>query len=154
MISFPPRPRSTSYTLTSDLEGDFQSNSLLPIASNEVDREELLIRKLGAKGWGRLHHFRNYYSTGWGDGHGRPLSPRSLEAFYRFLEAAHFSDAQRPSLFLTDEGHLELCWEDLNGKAVQVEFTPSGAEYFVEATGAEGDVAPADLAALAGKLAA
>jgi hypothetical protein len=60
--------------------------------------EELLLSKLGAKGWGRLHYFHHYYSTGWGDGSGKPLSPRALETFYRFLESAKFPEGSVPSV--------------------------------------------------------
>jgi hypothetical protein len=152
MISFAIRSRSTGYVLTSDLEEEGRLNALLPVPPDDADREELLLRKLGARGWGRLHHFRNYYSSGWGDGSGRPLSPRSMEAFYRFLEVAQFPAGKSPSVFLTDQGRLELCWEDATGKAVQVEFTPAGAEYFIEATGEEGEIEHGALAELTVKL--
>jgi hypothetical protein len=154
MISYAIPPYSAGYELTPDLGAGYSTGAVLPVAPDEADREELVIRKLGAKGWGRLHHFRNYYSTGWGDGRGRPLSPRSLEAFYRFMEVAAFPGGKFPSLFLTDDGNLELCWEDANGKALQVEFTPSGAEYFIEATGEEAKASHTELSEIAAKLAA
>jgi hypothetical protein len=113
-----------------------------------------LLSKLGPRGWGRLHHFRHYYSAGWGDGSGRPLSPRSLETFYRFLESATFPDNSKPSLFLTDAGCIELCWEDSARKAVQVEFKPTEIEFYVEAQELEGSVPTSNAQELAVRLAA
>ena len=117
-------------------------------------RQKLLLSKLGTKGWGRLHHFRNYYSAGWGDGTGKPLSPRALEAFYRFLEAAEFPQGSVPSVFLTDDGSIELCWENQDGTDVQVEFRPSDIEFYVQAQEVEDSVPASDAKALASRLAA
>jgi len=109
--------------------------------SSEARREDLLLQKLGPRGWGRLHHFRDYYSRGWGErGQGSPLSPRSLEAFFRFLEVMPVPQRNSPKLFLTDNGHLELCWTDENGAAVQLEFTPTHTEFYLAATEAESSV--------------
>ena len=80
---------------------------------------ELLLRKLGPTGRGRVDDFRNFYSSGWGK-HGKVLSPKAVEAFFRFLEIAHFP-AGYPSVFLTDRGGIELCWEEGEGKSAQVE---------------------------------
>ncbi len=116
---------------------------------SEARREDLLIRKLGNRGWGRLHHFRNYYSQGWGErGNGRPLSPRSLEAFFRFLEIMPDPVRSAPKLFLTDQGHLELCWKDEAGAAVQLEFTPSHTEFYLGASDQEGKIPHGSMADL------
>jgi len=81
------------------------------------------------------------------------MSPRALDAFFRFLEAATFpADRVRPSVFLTDRGGIELCWEDPNGKSVQVEFTGTAAEFYKAATDEEGAVALDGLAQLAQRL--
>jgi hypothetical protein len=118
------------------------------------DREELLLRKLGPKGSARVHQFRNYYESGWGE-KGRVLSPKALDAFFRFLEDATFPNAATvPSVFLTDRGGIELCWEDRNGKSVQVEFTGTGAEFYKAATDEEGAMALDGLAHLSQRLSA
>jgi hypothetical protein len=122
--------------------------------SGEADREELLLKKLGTPGWGRLHHFRHYYQPGWGEGKGHQLSPRALEGFFRFLATAEFHTGKVPSIFLTDCGGLELAWEDANDKAVQVEFTSQGAEYCLAAKDSEGQVQVEALGQFAAKLAA
>ena len=104
-------------------------HSALP---DEAKRDDLVLSKLGAKAWGRLHEFRNHYMhmRGWGEGQGEPLSPRSLEGFYCFLEEAQFPEERKPSLFLTDQGFLELCWEDASGKAMHAEFTSGELIFF------------------------
>lgn len=102
----------------------------------------LVERELGARGAERLRDFRNLHSEPWGEeGKGKPVSPQVLEGFYRFLENIEFStEGKRPSLFLTDEGHLELFWEDAQGGAIQVEFGPCSSEIYVEKTGVEEEV--------------
>ena len=87
-----------------------QALSVRRTAPDEWAREELLLRKLGAKGWGRVYQFRNCYGSGWGE-NGRVLSPRALDAFFRFVEAASFPSGSTLSVFLTDRGGIELCWE-------------------------------------------
>ena len=148
-----PQPRQSFYDLSENLRTDSSPPGIRTPPPSEAEREELLLSKLGAKGWGRLHHFRNYYSAGWGDGTGKPLSPRALEVFYRFLQAAQFPQGIAPSVFLTDEGTIELCWEDKRGKAVQVEFRPNDIELYVEADEHEDSVPVSDAKALASRLA-
>ena len=144
-----PVARQDVYRFSDDLSEDaipFTESAPNP---GEIDRENLVLRKLGVRCWGRLYHFRNFYQHGWGDGHGRTLSPRALEIFYRFIEEAVFPQGINPSLFLTDDGHLELCWDSQCGGAVQVEFTPSGAEYFIERLDSEDTVPFTEISLLA-----
>ena len=137
------------------VEGLKESASVLTVRRTAPDgwaREELLLRKLGAKGWGRVYQFQNYYMSGWGE-KGCVLSPRALDAFFRFMEAASFpTDKSSPSVFLTDRGGVELVWEDRNGKSVQVEFTATGAEFYRAATEEEGQVTIDGLAELSRRL--
>jgi hypothetical protein len=154
MTTILPQPRQFVYQLSDNLRDETPVSGVRPSAPSEGEREELLLSKLGAKGWGRLHHFRHYYSAGWGDGSGKPLSPRALETFYRFLESARFSSGSMPSVFLTDEGCIEICWEDSDGKAVQVEFTPAEIEFYVEARQFEDSVPASEAKEVARRLAA
>ena len=150
-LSFPTQ--SPSYTLVEGLREPASASSVRRAAPDEWGREELLLRKLGPRGWGRVYHFRNYYGSGWGD-KGRVLSPRALDAFFRFVERTDFPAGTSPSVFLTDRGGIELSWEDRNGKPVQVEFTGTGAEFFKAATDEEGTVSLDSLAQLSRRLSA
>ena len=86
-------------------------------------------------GWGRKTS--SYSSTDWDNL--TPLSPRALAAFFSFLEHAEFPAGRKlPSLFFTDDGHLELCWEAGTGDAVQVEFEAWESEVYDEGSGREG----------------
>ena len=143
---------SSTYHLVEALREPPAVSVVRRAAPDEMGREDLLLRKLGPKGWGRVHHFRDYYASGWGE-NGRALSPKALDAFFRFVEDAHFS-AGSPSVFLTDRGGIELCWEDHEGKAVQVEFTGAGAEFYRAASEEEGTVAFEGIAGLARRLSA
>jgi hypothetical protein len=151
-LSFPTQ--SPVYTLVEGLRESASVLSVRRAAPDEWAREELLLRKLGPKGWGRVYHFRNYYASGWGE-KSRVLSPKALDAFFRFVEQANFPTSNtNPSVFLTDRGGIELCWEDRHGKSVQVEFTGTGAEFYQAATDEEGTVAFNDLTQLSQRLAA
>jgi len=140
MTTILPPPRESVYQLSENLRDEAVLLGVRPAVPSEAEREDLLFSKLGPKGWVRLHHFRHYYSAGWGDGSGKPLSPRALETFYRFLEFAVFTGGAKPSVFLTDQGCIELCWEDAARKSVQLEFRPAEIEFFIESQDSEGTV--------------
>jgi hypothetical protein len=148
-LSLPTQP--PGYSLVEELQEPAPASSAVRLtAPHEPAREDLLLNKLGPKGWGRVYHFRNYYPSGWGED-GRALSPKALDAFFRFLEAASFP-AGGASVFLTDRGGIELCWEDRSGKSVQVEFTGIGAEFYKAQTDEEGVVAFDDVVQLSQRL--
>jgi hypothetical protein len=137
MIAYlPPRP-SSAYRLTEELREPMGLPSIHRVAMDDLAVEQSLLTKLGARGWGRIHHFRNHYNQSWGERRGEPLSPRALDGLARFVTAATFPTGSQPSVFLTDQGGLELCWEDAHGTARQVEFNADGIEYYVAATGEE-----------------
>jgi len=149
-----PAPRTESYQLSDRMIDDTPVPAAFHTpAPNEAAREELLLKKLGARGWGRLHHFRQFYQPGWGERRCRPLSPRATEAFFRFLEEVRFASGCMPSLFLTDQGGLELRWE-LNGRDVQVEFSSEGIESYSAADGNEAVVPHAEASAVARRFSA
>jgi hypothetical protein len=120
----------SSYRLADDLLPTLDVRRIKCAEPGEADREELVLRKLGPRGWGRLYQFRHFYGPGWGEGRGRALSPRAVEAFYKFLETVEFPAGVKPSIFLTDEGGLEISWEDAKGKAVQAAFLPTHIEVY------------------------
>jgi hypothetical protein len=73
--------------------------------------------------------------------------------FYRFLEFAVFTGDTKPSVFLTDQGCIELCWEDASGKAAQIEFRSAEIEFYIESQNSEGSVPNSAVAELARRLA-
>ncbi len=114
-----------------------------------AEEEELLIQKLGARGWVRLLQFSRFYGPGWGEGRNKQLSPKGQAAFLLFLKDVTFREDADPSVFLTDEGELELAWEDANGHPVQLVFGRRGIRVFVESTGRDEPVPHTSIAALA-----
>jgi hypothetical protein len=120
-----------------------------------VEQDDLLLKKLGVKGWGRVQHFLRFYSECWGhEREGQPVSPRSLASLLKFLEAVDFGADWKPRVYLTDDGHFELAWEDADGKSVQVEFTSqNGVEYYLESQDIEGSTPLNQLSDLAKVLA-
>lgn len=140
MIASPYQIQPPAYSLVADLRETPRVATVRRAAPDEYECEEVLLRKLGAKGWGRVYQFKNYYSSGWGQ-NGKVLSPKAFNAFFKFVESATFPAGNTPSVFLTDRGGIELCWEDRDGKPVQVEFMAAGAEFYNAATDEEGVVA-------------
>jgi hypothetical protein len=142
----------TAYTLSPDLREPAGCDAVHRSEPNETDREELLLRKLGARGWGRVHQFRYYFGQGWGESSRPALSPKALDAFFRFLVDVDFPSGKQPSVFLTDEGGLELVWEDEAGQSIQVDFRPKRIEYYRAGCGEEGSAPFAELRELARRL--
>lgn len=95
-------------------------------AALSPDEEDLLIQKLGARGWVRLVQFSNFYGPGWGEGHNKQLSPKGQASFLLFLTQVTFREGADPSVFLTDNGELELAWEDAQGHPIQLVFGRTG----------------------------
>ncbi|PYK98470.1 MAG: hypothetical protein DME19_12450 [Verrucomicrobia bacterium] len=101
VLSF--QTQSPAYSLVEELRELAAVAAVRRTAPDELAREELLLRKLGPKGWGRVYHFRNFYASGWGE-NGRVLSPRALDAFFRFVEEANFPADRRGILQSGDRG--------------------------------------------------
>jgi hypothetical protein len=95
---------------------------------------------LGQKGMERLYSFATDYQDGWGDGSGRALNADAYKALFVFMKNAPINISSRPSIFLTEEGGLEVAWDDAEGNDVRVEFTPIGVEYYFAKTGRQGCV--------------
>lgn len=115
-----------------ELGGEFKDKQVLsawplPLSSGEQD---LLITKLGAKGWVRVLHFTEFYGPGWGEGRNKQLSPKGQAAFLLYLQHAIFPAGAEPSVFLTDNGELELVWEDARQHSIQLTFGSQGIDLF------------------------
>lgn len=103
----------------------------------------LVYDKLGDSAWQRFHDFSRW-PDGWAGESSQSIAWGTYRNFERFLAATHFGfHAIPPSLFLTDDGHLELSWDAPDGSTISATIHPTGVDYFVESRGEEGSV-PAD----------
>ena len=100
--------------------------------------------KIGGRGLDRLESFKKY-PAGWNFGKGDALSPSVLQLFYDLLTNESFQPHASPSIFLTDDGYLELCWEDKKEKKVQIEIKRRSICYYFESTEKEGEIRADDL---------
>ncbi|MEZ5305071.1 MAG: hypothetical protein R3F11_31175 [Verrucomicrobiales bacterium] len=133
----PPRSYRLSDRFGNPTEEPQQSR-VRAFEPGQAAQEQLVLSKLGVNGWGRWQYFRLCFSDGWGEAHQRPLSPKSQEMFIEALKHLQIPAGVRPSLFLTDEGFLEIAWKDSEGKATQIEFGPHEFEVYSEPAGEEG----------------
>ncbi len=109
----------------------------------------LVYAKLGDAAWQRFHDFSRW-PDGWAGPHSRAIAWGTYHNFGKFLEAARFATSQTPpSLFVTDDGLLELSWEAPDGSAINVTLTPEGASYFIESRSEEAQVTSEGLTQLA-----
>lgn len=129
---------TAAYQFAPDLiSGTFDaSDRVVESQPGEAQSERLVHERLGVHVWGRWQYFRQCFSGPWGDGGKRPLSPRAQDAFLGSLSQLNLRHAN-PSLFLTDEGHLELFWRDERGSPIQIEFGPNESEVYVASDGIE-----------------
>jgi len=117
--------------------GDLAPGRIRAFKPGESASEKLLFAKLGKNGLKRWQYFRETFSGGWGERGQKPLSPKSQAIFFKTLPHLQFPAGAKPSLFLTDAGHLELAWRDTDGKAIQIEFGSSESEIYRESSGYE-----------------
>ena len=55
----------------------------------------------------------------------------------RALRLISFPSNAKPSLFITDDQHYEVAWEDEEGKAIQLELGPEVSELYIESSQSE-----------------
>jgi hypothetical protein len=96
-----------------------------------------LFKHLGQNGVDRVKEFRTY-KDGWDSGKGAALNGKSEENLRSFLLSRSDEFPTPPSVFLTRAGNLRLSWENQAGDGIDLEFFPSGVEYFFESSGKEG----------------
>jgi hypothetical protein len=110
---------------------------------------ELIPSKLGDAAWQRFYDF-SWWPDGWAGPQSRAVAWGTYQNLATFLSAVRFVTSQPPaSLFVTDDGLLELSWEAGDGSAINVTLTPDGASYFIEAKREEAHVPSESLAQLA-----
>ncbi|TAE25519.1 MAG: hypothetical protein EAZ92_12185 [Candidatus Kapaibacterium sp.] len=89
---------------------------------------------------------------GWHFGQGNTLQAASLRAMELFLAQYH-SFPERCSLFLSEQGNLELVWRSEENETTSLEFYPDRIEYYIETLDKEGEVAIRDISTLVQTLA-
>ena len=62
---------------------------------------------------------------------GKKVSTQSVAALQSFLSDGQTLWAE-PSIFLRQDGNLQLAWEDTDGNAVELDFLPTGITFFHE----------------------
>lgn len=96
-------------------------------------------RVLGSNGVARFLEFRSY-EDGWDfGGGGLALTPQSVAGMERFLASFFGFGVGEPSLFLSQDGHLILAWEDATDERIEVEFGDNNdATVFLPSYGDDG----------------
>jgi hypothetical protein len=90
--------------------------------------------------------------NGWHFGHGKALQSASLRSIEAFL-ILHNSFPERCSLFLSEDGNLELVWRSERNETTSLEFYGNRIEYYIETLEEEGSIAINDISSLVQKLA-
>jgi hypothetical protein len=98
--------------------------------AGDAAKDAVVLQKLGKTGWQRLYEFRTYYTQGWGEGDGQPVSPAALEALYGFLEGLELQPGMIPSVYLLKDGSLGLAWEDVAQNEIEVCFRSKEIRYY------------------------
>ncbi|MBV9643928.1 MAG: hypothetical protein JO334_10180 [Verrucomicrobia bacterium] len=98
--------------------------------AGDAANDAIILQKLGRIGWERLYDFRTYYTQGWGEGDGQPVSPRALASLYVFLDNLELQPGMVPSIYLLKDGSLGLAWEDTAGDEVELSFYPQRIHFY------------------------
>jgi hypothetical protein len=111
-------------------------------------QNHVIAEKLGHHGLKRIQQFRSY-EPGWDFGRGKAMSEIGFLGLYQFIKDYNLPAGQWPSVFLTNNGHLELAWKNPEGARIQAEFGPAKVEFYREDTGDEGEMAVSDASKVA-----
>lgn len=82
------------------------------------------------------------WPDGWDHGSGDAIGWRTYENLLNFLDSARFRTSHPPSLFLTNEGYLEISWDGKDGAELSVTISPAGGHFFRSSDGSEQDYPP------------
>jgi hypothetical protein len=104
------------------------------------------ITALGEHNVGRFLELKAL-QDGWDFGRGKALQSASLRSMESFLAQYH-SFPERCSLFLSEQGNLELVWRSEENATTSLEFYPDHIEYYVETLDKEGAVTLNDIPTL------
>jgi hypothetical protein len=131
----------------------FDTSEIAPGAYiKPVDDLTTLVKdKLGENGVSRFYEFRDY-SDGWCMGTGKKISHQSIAQLERFVRLAQDYLPDEPSIFISEEGILQLQWEDTDDLDIEICFGPEQFEYFLESSDEEGIIPSKNISELLNKL--
>lgn len=98
---------------------------------------------IGDTGSKRLENFFRL-QAGWDGDASKPINLNSVEVFSNFFAETGLHP-DRLGIFMSAQGNVVVNWPDQDGQLVELEFLPSGIEYFIERSGEEGAVAKGDI---------
>jgi hypothetical protein len=98
---------------------------------------------IGNAGFKRLENFF-LLSAGWDGSASKPIDLSSVVVFSRFFSETGLRP-NRLGIFMSAQGNVVVNWLDQDERLVELEFLPTGIEYFIERSGEEGTVPNGDI---------
>ena len=98
---------------------------------------------IGSEGYKRLENFFRL-SGGWDGSASKPIDLNSVGVFSKFFAETAICPNQL-GVFMSSQGNVVVNWQDQDNQLVELEFLPSGIEYFIERSGEEGTVPAGDI---------
>jgi hypothetical protein len=135
---------SLTHSLLNLSQREFNAPSRLQLSPNAITA----LGEHNAERFAKLSTLKD----GWHFGQGNALQSASLRAMELFL-AQYNSFPERCSLFLSEEGNLELVWRSEENATISLEFYPDRIEYYIETLDKEGKVSLSDISTLVQTLA-
>lgn len=93
---------------------------------------------IGAAGLRRLENFFRL-QAGWDGKFSKPIALNSVMVFSSFFAETGLRP-DRLGVFMSSQGNVVVNWPDPDNQLIELEFTPSGVEYFIEKDEEEGIV--------------
>lgn len=126
---------------------DTQRSSTVKVGLLQEDTSTLIgdsaKAAIGNAGFRRLENFFRL-PAGWDGSASKPIDLNSVAVFSRFFSETGL----RPDhlgIFMSAQGNVVVNWPDQDGQLVELEFLPSGIDYFIERSGEEGTVPKGDI---------
>lgn len=160
MIAIPALPISSSSYMSPydvDVTNKPYNTSIIGKKTWQVQQKPLRITlSKSAKKALREHNVARFaefaaLKDGWHFGQGETMQPDSLVVLESFL-SAYSTFPERLSLFLSEEGNLELAWRSENNETTALEFYADRIGYYIETLEDEGEVEIKDIPILVQKL--
>ena len=93
---------------------------------------------IGNSGIARLESFFNL-QTGWDGAESKAINLESVEMFSNFFDYTNFRHDEL-AVFMSAYGNVVINWPEHDNEIIELEFSPSGIDYFIERNEEEGTV--------------